>query len=120
MGITLSGDPSKWFQITAYNSSGVYVGALNVGGQSTYKSGNKTKAITGSTMRSMLGLRSTAFDIEYDAASDTFTFHVYGYGHGVGLSQRGANYYAKAGYNYQWILAHYYPGTTLGTDPAFS
>ncbi|MBQ4082364.1 MAG: SpoIID/LytB domain-containing protein [Clostridia bacterium] len=120
MGITLSGDPSQWFQITAYNSSGVYVGALNVGGQSTYKSGGKTKAITGSTMRSMLGLRSTAFDIEYDAASDTFTFHVYGYGHGVGLSQRGANYYAKAGYNYQWILAHYYPNTKLGMDPAFS
>lgn len=119
-GVTLTGDPSKWFQITAYTTSGVYVATLNVGGQSTYKSGGKTYAFTGARMYSKLDLRSAAFDIEYDAASDTFTFHVYGYGHGVGMSQRGANYYAKAGYSYQWILAHYYPGTTLCMDPDFS
>lgn len=43
-----------------------------------------------------------------------FAFTTYGYGHGVGLSQNGANFYAKyAGWNYQDILFHYYPGTTL-------
>ncbi len=44
----------------------------------------------------------------------TFAFTTYGWGHCVGLSQNGANFYAKyAGWNYQDILFHYYPGTTL-------
>jgi len=42
-----------------------------------------------------------------------FTFTVYGYGHGVGLSQEGANYYAGIGWNYLEILAMYYYGTSL-------
>lgn len=43
-----------------------------------------------------------------------FAFTTYGYGHGVGMSQNGANFYAKyAGWDYQDILFHYYPGTTL-------
>lgn len=43
-----------------------------------------------------------------------FAFTTYGYGHGVGLSQNGANFYAKyGGWNYRDILFHYYPGTTL-------
>ena len=36
-----------------------------------------------------------------------------GYGHGVGMSQYGANGMAKNGYNYKDILTHYYPGTIL-------
>ncbi len=48
------------------------------------------------------------------AEAGQFTFTTYGYGHGVGLSQNGANYYASyGGYDYQSILFHYYPGTTL-------
>ncbi len=44
----------------------------------------------------------------------TFAFTTYGWGHCVGLSQNGANFYAKyAGWDYQDILFHYYPGTTL-------
>ncbi|MBQ7003006.1 MAG: sporulation protein [Oscillospiraceae bacterium] len=43
-----------------------------------------------------------------------FAFTSYGWGHGVGMSQNGANFYAKyAGWNYQQILFHYYPGTVL-------
>ena len=43
-----------------------------------------------------------------------FAFTSYGYGHGVGLSQNGANYYATyGGWDYQSILFHYYPGTSL-------
>lgn len=46
--------------------------------------------------------------------SGQFAFTTYGYGHCVGLSQNGANYYASyGGYDYQSILFHYYPGTTL-------
>ena len=42
------------------------------------------------------------------------TFTTYGYGHGVGLSQMGAHYYAKeAGWTYEQILTHYYTGVKL-------
>lgn len=48
----------------------------------------------------------------------TVYFTSYGYGHGVGMSQNGANYYAKyGGYNYLQILDHYYPGTTIAYSP---
>lgn len=43
----------------------------------------------------------------------TFTFYVFGYGHGVGLSQQGANYLASQGFNYAQILANYYYGAVL-------
>lgn len=42
------------------------------------------------------------------------TFTTYGYGHGVGLSQNGANHYANfSGYNYAQILQHYFPGVEI-------
>ncbi|MDE3025672.1 MAG: SpoIID/LytB domain-containing protein [Acidobacteriota bacterium] len=44
-----------------------------------------------------------------------FLFSGHGFGHGIGMSQYGAWGYALHGYDYQQILAHYYPGTTLGT-----
>ena len=51
----------------------------------------------------------------------TFVFTVYGYGHGVGMSQNGANNYATyGGYDYQSILFHYFPGTTLVQEGAGS
>ncbi|MFQ9439967.1 MAG: hypothetical protein ACLR13_01880 [Acutalibacteraceae bacterium] len=43
----------------------------------------------------------------------TFTFYVKGYGHGVGMSQVGAEYMANQGSSYDEILAWYYPNTTL-------
>lgn len=54
---------------------------------------------------------------EYDSIeieSGNFGFTTYGYGHGVGLSQNGANHYASlAGWDYRQILQHYYPGTYI-------
>ena len=54
---------------------------------------------------------------EQDVSSEVsgeFTFVTYGWGHGVGMSQNGANFYATyAGWSYQDILAHYYPNTYL-------
>jgi len=48
------------------------------------------------------------------APSGSFTFTTYGYGHGVGLSQNGANHYASySGWDYTQILQHYYPGTSI-------
>ena len=59
-------------------------------------------------------LRSHAYNITYNPALDTFTFSCKGYGHGAGMSQYGANEYAKQGWNYLQILAHYYQGTAVG------
>ena len=67
--------------------------------------------VTGSQICKALGLRSSNFSISY--ADGYFTFIVKGYGHGVGMSQNGANHMAKQGNSYQEILLHYYPGTTL-------
>lgn len=52
-----------------------------------------------------------------DVQPGNFSFTTYGYGHGVGLSQNGANYYASyAGWDYQQILQHYYPGTYISNS----
>jgi stage II sporulation protein D len=52
------------------------------------------------------------------AAQETLAIAGAGDGHGVGMSQDGAYGYAKHGYSYQAILAHYYTGTTIGLAPA--
>ena len=68
---------------------------------------------SGERFRSLLRLRSTAAEITaQDAASVSLC--VRGYGHGVGMSQYGADLYADAGWSYRAILSHYYPQTTLG------
>lgn len=67
--------------------------------------------IPGTEIRSLFSLRSTAFTLEYTGSD--FLFTVTGYGHGVGMSQHGANLMAAQGSDYTQILAHYYPGTTL-------
>ncbi len=70
-----------------------------------------SKTFTGVKVRSLLGLRSADFDISKTSTGVTFTCR--GYGHGVGMSQYGANGMAKAGYSYEQILKHYYTGVTL-------
>ena len=62
--------------------------------------------ISGSKIRSALNLRSSNFDVKY--SDGNFTFLTYGYGHGVGMSQNGANCMAKQGSDYKEILLHYY------------
>ena len=62
--------------------------------------------ISGSDLRETLELNSSNFDFEQKNGKYIFT--VYGYGHGVGMSQYGADYMAKQGYTYKEILAHYY------------
>lgn len=70
------------------------------------------KAWHGTKIREALGLRSAAFDVKFDSDKG-FVFNVYGYGHGVGLSQVGAGYMAKEGSTYKEILSHYYPTSEL-------
>ena len=68
---------------------------------------------TGIELRMLLGLRSTDFDIIQN--QDSITFTTRGYGHGVGMSQYGANGMANNGKTYVEILKHYYPGTIIKT-----
>ena len=66
------------------------------------------KTYTGIEFRKLIGLRSTDFTIE--SKEDNYIFTTYGYGHGVGMSQYGANELAKLGYNYEYILNYFYSG----------
>ena len=63
------------------------------------------KEFKGTEIRSLLGLRSTDFTIEID---NDIKITTNGYGHGVGMSQYGANEMAKLGYTYDEILKYYY------------
>jgi len=67
--------------------------------------------IHGTKLRSIYGLRSTNATIEI--SGDKVFFDVTGYGHGVGMSQYGANYMAKNGKDYREILTTYYCGTEV-------
>ncbi len=67
--------------------------------------------LKGTIVRSRLGLRSTDFNIE--VGDEDITFVTRGYGHGVGMSQYGANGMAKENYTYQEILKHYYQNTEI-------
>ena len=71
------------------------------------------KEFSGVQIRSMLGLRSTAFSIEKN--DDSICFITKGFGHRVGMSQYGADAMAQQGSQYEEILAFYYPQTQLIT-----
>ena len=96
----LSGAAREWLTNAVTDSAGS-VDTLTVGGVT----------IKGTELRSILGLRSACF--EWEVSGETLIFYVTGYGHGVGMSQYGANQMAKDGADYQEILTHYYTGVTV-------
>ncbi|WP_169911546.1 stage II sporulation protein D [Clostridium oryzae] len=71
----------------------------------------RKETIKGTDFRFMLGLRSTNFTITY--AGNEVKIKCIGSGHGVGMSQWGANIMAKEGKNYEEILKHYYTGVEI-------
>ena len=87
-------------QILEYTSSGRV---------KTIKFGNKE--IAGTEARSILGLKSTNFTFSING--DIVTFSVTGYGHGVGMSQTGADSMAKSGANYEEIIKHFYTNVEI-------
>ena len=97
----LSGPASGWIRDPVMD--GVHVESITIGGVS----------VSGPSVRSVFGLRSASFTAE--AGDGKITFYVTGYGHGVGLSQYGANAMAEAGSTWREILEHYYTGVTIGT-----
>ena len=86
--------------INDYTGSG-RVNSLNIG---------NTK-IEATTLRALTGIRSTNFRVE--ETSGEITFYTVGYGHGVGMSQEGANYMALQGKSYKEIIEHYYSGVEI-------
>lgn len=104
IGRSLAGVPAQWIGDITYTAGGG-VETVYIGGES----------YNGVQVRSLLGLRSTAFCIT--AAGDTITVTTKGYGHRVGMSQYGAEAMAVGGSSYEEILAHYYPGTVLQMWP---
>ncbi len=100
LGRTLTGSPSNWIGVATYTAGGG-IATMDIGGK-TYK---------GTELRSLLGLRSTAFSMTVEGAVITVTTR--GFGHRVGMSQYGADAMAVTGSTYQEILAHYYRGTSL-------
>ncbi|MBE6751473.1 MAG: stage II sporulation protein D [Ruminococcaceae bacterium] len=69
------------------------------------------KSLTGEQIRNAFSLRSSAFKIT--ATENEVTFKVSGYGHGVGMSQYGADFMARQGSTYDEILKHYYKGAEI-------
>ena len=69
------------------------------------------KIYTGTDVRNLLKLRSNNFTVSHQ--DEMYTFTVKGYGHGVGMSQTGANELAHKGLTYKDILLKYYPGTEI-------
>lgn len=69
------------------------------------------KRIHGRAGTRKLGLRSACFEIK--CTGDEFKITVHGYGHGVGMSQYGADYMARQGSDWQEIIKHYYTGVEI-------
>lgn len=93
--LTLGDDPASWFGAPLLSDAGT-VAQQPVG----------DTQLAGTRVRQLFGLRSAAFAVTY--ADGSFTFAVRGYGHGVGMSQYGADYLARQGYSYEEILHYYY------------
>lgn len=95
--IDFKGEPNKWITDINRSTSG-YILSLKICGTE----------LKGSAVRSALKLRSTNFDVS--TTDNNFKFSVRGYGHGVGMSQYGAQYMALQGSTYEEILIWYYTG----------
>ena len=96
--------PSDWIGYATYTAGGG-VNSILLGG----------REFKGTEVRTLLGLRSTAFSIRVEGQSICVTTK--GFGHRVGMSQYGADAMALDGKTYGEILAHYYQGTVLTQLP---
>lgn len=96
-------DSNQWITDITRTSSG----RIN-----TLKIGDVT--VTGTSLRAMFGLRSTAASV--DVGENDVTFTTTGYGHGVGMSQYGANTFAAEGKTYRDILLWYYTGVMFANE----
>jgi stage II sporulation protein D len=96
----LGGGPGTTFQNLTRSRTGSVI-SVDLGG--VY--------VTGIELRTLFSLRSTAFSVGTDG--EDVVFSIIGYGHGVGMSQYGANVLAQSGMDYVQILGWYYTGTSV-------
>lgn len=99
--ITFSSDPEGWISDIKRSESGTVLTAKICG-----------VSLKGSELRTALSLRSANFDVSYSEGA--FHFSVRGHGHGVGMSQYGAQFMALQGSDYKEILKWYYKGCEIG------
>ena len=99
----LSGEPEGWIRDLVADEAGLVL-SVRLGGVE----------LSGGQVRSLFGLRSAHFTVQ--AMEEEVTFQVTGYGHGVGMSQYGANAMAREGKSFQEILEWYYTGTKVGGE----
>jgi len=99
-GAALSDSPADWFGAPERSDSGTVL-SVAVGGVS----------VKGTALRDALSLASANFTVTL--SDDTFTVITRGRGHGVGMSQYGADFLARQGETYEQILLHYYTGVTI-------
>ena len=100
LNLDLSGSPGTWVRAVTYTDGGG-VDTMNIGGTT----------FSGTELRKLLNLRSTAFVIT--GVGDTVTITTRGHGHRVGMSQYGAESMALEGCAFNEILSHYYQDTKL-------
>lgn len=93
-------DEENCIQIEEYTSGGRI---------KTIKIGNHN--LSGVEVRTIFLLKSAHFEIEI--TEEQIKFKVIGYGHGVGMSQTGADSLAKQGLNYEEIIKHFYTGVRI-------
>jgi stage II sporulation protein D len=102
-----------------YSNSGLTIGTLKNGVEIKSRTeGGSVKelkvgriTLAGVKFRSIMGLNSANFNIKFN--SNSIEISCIGYGHGVGMSQWGANAMAKSGKSYKDILDHYYKGIEI-------
>ncbi|MDE5584411.1 MAG: stage II sporulation protein D [Ruminococcus sp.] len=99
-GIILGDDFTTWIQINNVSESGTVLSAM---------AGDMK--VSGNDIREALALRSACFEIKYE--NDTISITTKGFGHGVGMSQYGANAMANEGKSWREILLHYYPNCQI-------
>lgn len=98
--VRFSEEPKSWYTNEKRSEGGAVL---------TCSIGNKE--FKGTEVRTMFGLRSHNFTVEITGGRVIFT--VRGFGHGVGMSQWGAKFYAEEGKNYRDILRIYYKGVSF-------
>ncbi len=108
--VTKRGKSGVVMEITVTGSKGTLVAEKQSAIRALFAPGEQTVVREdGKEVKSMSLLPSGYFCVEI--TKDTVEFSGGGYGHGVGMSQNGANAMAGEGYRYDEILAHYYGGT---------
>lgn len=99
-GVTLGDDMTEWLKVVSVSESGTVLEASVEG-----------HTVTGGQVRNALDLRSAAFEVRFEP--DDIVITTKGYGHGVGMSQYGADAMAAEGKSWREILEHYYPNCII-------